>query len=136
MFITGYKFLCWSIVFAPAGENRGRSAVFNLCCLLCVSCDFCEEQCFGNKRKITPRNWNCTSSIRVEVLLSFFIPRIMACCFSCYFLSYIIDPISEMIRYLVENKNFWGGFWNMEPLFLLILTLSIQICSLFWVADR
>lgn len=54
--LTGNKLFCWIIISALAGANRGSTPVFHFWCILSGGSDFCEEQCCGDKREVTPRN--------------------------------------------------------------------------------
>lgn len=67
---TGYKFLCWSSVSAIAGATWATDAEHNIWLLLLSGSDLCEEKCDRNKGKIASRNRDCSSSTRIEVLLT------------------------------------------------------------------
>jgi hypothetical protein len=53
---SGNKFLCWLAVLAFAGATRTTALVHYLWYILLDGSGFCEEECHGNQRKITPRN--------------------------------------------------------------------------------
>lgn len=68
--VLGVQFPCWLAVLAFAWETWTPVVICYVWCLLRDGCGFCEEECDGNQRKITPRNRDCSSPPRIEVALN------------------------------------------------------------------
>lgn len=64
----GVQFLCGLAVFAFTWASWATALVLYFWYLLFASCGFREEECDGNERKNSSRNWDRSSSTRLKVI--------------------------------------------------------------------